>query len=139
MLAGFSLVPIDGPGPYNYTFEYGAYEAGGAVGVRAATTGRWNFLDDRGLEVEEFHVYWVGETLTAQWQWTIGAMDQGEVRDLYVTISTDLNPAGQQEFVRPGTYALNAGPLVEGVVASTSLSTGAVCPGVEVEVLTQTA
>lgn len=138
MLEGFSFVPIDKPGPYNYTLVYTVYEVGAAVGITDGTTTRCNYLDEQGVALGDFHVYWSEETLKTHWEWNIGSMSKGAFRELYLTISTDTNPAGQQEFVAPGKHFLNSGPIVEGVAESTGLSTGATCTGIEIEVLRKT-
>lgn len=139
MLEGISFVPIDKPGPYYYTFEYNAYEVGATVGIIDGGVARWNFLDERGVELGDLRVYWSEETLKAHWAWNLGSMNEGDVKELYLTISTDTNPAGQQEFATPGTYSLNSGPIVEGIVESTGMSTGATCAGIEIDVFKKTA
>jgi hypothetical protein len=138
MLEGFSFVPIDKPGPYNYTMEYSAYEAGAAVSITDGTTARCNYLGEQGVALGDFHVYWCEATLKTHWEWNIGSMNEGAFRELYLTISTDTNPAGQQEFVAPGTYFLNSGPIVEGIAEFTGLPTGATCTGIEIEVFKET-
>jgi len=65
-------------------------------------------------------------------------MDEGEVREVYLTISTDTNSDGLQEFTSPGTYFLNSGATVEGIVESTGKQTGAESTGIEIEVLEKT-
>jgi hypothetical protein len=134
MVEGFSFVPIDKPGPYNYTFEYGAYESGGGVSVTDGTSVWTGYLNETGVAFDGFVVYWTDETLKTNFEWDIGSMDAGEAREVYLTVSTDTNPDGQQEFASPGTYFLNSGATVEGIVDSTGKKTSAESCGIEIEV-----
>lgn len=45
--------------------------------------------------------------------WDIGTHEPGENATLYLTMATDLNPAGRQEYTSPGTYELNSGAVVK--------------------------
>ncbi|MHA1562354.1 MAG: hypothetical protein ACTSPA_09545, partial [Promethearchaeota archaeon] len=45
--------------------------------------------------------------------WDIGDLDPGEKAKLYLLISTDLNPAGQQEYSSPGIFELNSGATLK--------------------------
>jgi hypothetical protein len=45
--------------------------------------------------------------------WNIGTHEPGEYAILYLTMATDLNPAGHQEYTSPGTYFLNSGATVK--------------------------
>jgi len=45
--------------------------------------------------------------------WDIGTHEPGEYATLYLTMATDLNPAGKQEYTSPGTYELNSGAVVK--------------------------
>ena len=45
--------------------------------------------------------------------WDIGTHETGEYATLYLTMATDLNPAGHQEYTSPGTYELNSGLVVK--------------------------
>jgi len=138
MIEGVSFVPIERPGPYNYTFEYGAYESGGSVSVTDGASVWTGSLDETGVSFDGFVVFWTEESLEAHFEWDIGSMDEGDVKEVYLTISTDTNPAGLQEFTSPGTYFLNSGATVEGIVESTGKQTSAESTGIEIEVLEKT-
>lgn len=45
--------------------------------------------------------------------WDIGDLDSGETAKMYFLISTDLNPAGQQEYSSPGVFELNSGATLK--------------------------
>jgi uncharacterized repeat protein (TIGR01451 family) len=45
--------------------------------------------------------------------WDIGDLDPGETALLIVLVSTDLNPAGKQEYTSPGFYELNSGATLK--------------------------
>ena len=45
--------------------------------------------------------------------WDIGTHEPGEYATLYLTMATDLNPAGKQEYTSPGTYELNSGAVTK--------------------------
>jgi len=134
MIEGVSFVAIEKPGPYNYTFEYGAYEYGGGVSVTDGTTVWTGYLDETGVTFDGFFVYWTEETLKADFEWNIGPMNEGESKEVYLTVSTDTDPDGLQEFTAPGTYFLNSGATVEGIVDSTGKKTSAESCGIEIEV-----
>jgi len=138
MIEGISFVPIEKPGPYNYTFEYGAYEPGGSVSVTDGATVWTGSLDETGVRFDGFVVYWTDGSLKAHFEWDIGSMDEGDVKEIFLTISTDTNPDGLQEFTLPGTYFLNSGATVEGIVDSTGKKTSAESTGIEIEVLQKT-
>lgn len=134
MIEGISFVAIEKPGPYNYTFDYGAYESGGGVSVTDGTTVWTGYLDETGVTFDGFVVYWTGESLEANLEWTVGSMDEGEAKEVYLTVSTDTDPDGQQEFASPGTHLLNYGASVEGIVESTGKKTSAESNFIEIEV-----
>jgi hypothetical protein len=134
MVEGISFVPIEKPGPYNYTFEYDVYESGGGVTVTDGTSVWTGYLDGTGVTFDGFVVYWTDESLEANLEWNIGAMDEGEAKEVYLTVSTDINPDGQQEFASPGTHLLNYGASVEGIVESTGKKTSAESNFIEIEV-----
>jgi len=134
MIEGISFVAIDKPGPYNYTFEYGVYEAGGGVSVTDGTSVWTGSLDETGVTFDGFVVYWTGESLEAHLEWDAGSMDEGEAKEIYLTVSTDINPNGQQEFTSPGAHLLNYGASVEGIVESTGKKTSAESNFIEIQV-----
>jgi hypothetical protein len=45
--------------------------------------------------------------------WEIGYLDPGVEAKLAFHISTDLNPAGKQEYTSPGCYELNSGATLK--------------------------
>lgn len=135
MIEGVSFVPIERPGPYNYTFNYDVYESGGGVSVSDGVNVWSGSLDEAGVAFDGFVVYWTGETLEAHLEWNVGLMKEGEVAEIYVTVSTDTNLDGQQEFASPGCYLLNSGATVEGIVEATGKQTSAESCGIEIEVL----
>jgi len=45
--------------------------------------------------------------------WNIGTLLKGETAILIFKISTDLNPAGKQEYTSPGCYELNSGAVLK--------------------------
>ena len=135
MIEGVSFVPIEKPGPYNYTFDYGAYESSGSVSITDGATVWAGYLNETGVTFGAFAVYWTNGTLMARFEWDVGSMDEGEVKELYVTISTDTNPDGQQEFTSPGTYFLNSGVTAEGIVESTGEQATAQSSGIKIDVV----
>ena len=135
MIEGVSFVAIEKPGPYNYTFEYGAYESGGGVSVTDGASVWTGSLDETGVTFDGFVVYWTAFTLMANFEWDVGSMDEGDVEEVYLTVSTDTDPGGRQEFTSPGTYFLNSGATVEGIVESTGKQISAESTGIEIEVL----
>lgn len=135
MIEGVSFVPIEKPGPYNYTFEYGAYESGGVVSVTDGATVWTGYLNETGVTFDAFVVHWTGESLGAHLKWDVGSMDEGDVREVYLTVSTDTNPDGLQEFTSPGTYFLNSGATAEGIVESTGKPTTGESDGIEIDVV----
>ena len=135
VVEGVSFVPIEKPGPYNYTFEYETYELGGVVSVTDGATVWRGYLNETGVAFGDFVFYWSDETLVASFEWYAGSMEETEVKELYVTISTDTNPGGQQEFTSPGTYFLNSGVTAEALIESTGKPTTAESDGIEIEVL----
>ena len=134
MVEGISFLPIEKPRPYNYTFEYSAYESGGGVSVTDGTSVWTGYLNETGVTFDGFVVFWTDETLEANLEWTVGSMDEGEAKEIYLTMSTDTDPDGQQEFASPGTYFLNYGATVDGIVDSTGKQTSAESNCVKIEV-----
>lgn len=45
--------------------------------------------------------------------WDIGTHEPGQHAILYLTMATDINPGGHQEYTSPGTYWLNSGAVVK--------------------------
>jgi len=134
MIEGVSFVAIEKPGPYNYTFEYGAYEFGASVSVIDGSSVWTGYLDEAGVAFDDFVVYWTDLSLKAHFAWNIGSMGEGDVKEIYLTISTDMNPDGLQEFASPGTHFLSSGATVMGIIESTGKQTIAESTGIDIEV-----
>lgn len=134
MMEGVSFVAIDKPGPYKYTFEYGAYEFGAAVRVIDGPLVWTGYLDEAGVTFDDFVIYWTDLSLKAHFAWNIGSMGEGDVKEIYLTISTDTNPDGLQEFTSPGTHFLSSGAMAMGTVESTGKQTIAESTGIDIEV-----
>lgn len=45
--------------------------------------------------------------------WEVGTLAPGEMAEIRFEISTDLNPAGHQEYTSPGCYELNSGAVLK--------------------------
>jgi len=54
--------------------------------------------------------------------WYIGTHEPGEEAIIHLTMATDLNPAGKQEYTSPGTYTLNSGAVVKKIYAGVKYS-----------------
>ncbi len=118
MIEGVSFTAIDRPGPYQYTFDYGAYESGASVSVTNGTY-TWNgFLNENGVEFGDFVVKWTGDSLKPNFEWNVGSMAANASRLVYVTTSTRTNADGLQEFASPGNYVMNTGAVVKGYLES---------------------
>lgn len=65
------------------------------------------------LIFEEYTILWTGKSTKVHFMWEIGDMDPDEERVLFLVISTDLNPAGKQEYTSCGDYELNSGAVVK--------------------------
>jgi len=114
--------------PFDYTFDYSAGnpwpEQHEVITVRdqdgdAVATGH---VDWRGVQFQgefdsgdedTFIIEWTGKSCKAHFQWIIGPMEENENKRIYIVISTDINPGGQQEFTSPGTHFLNSGATVK--------------------------
>jgi hypothetical protein len=46
-------------------------------------------------------------------RWDIGDLDSGDSAILTMVISTDINPAGKQEYTSPGCYIMNSGAVLK--------------------------
>lgn len=57
--------------------------------------------------------YTTGKSEKVHLTWYIGTLSPGELVWLNFTISTDLNPAGRQEYTTQGVYELNSGPVLK--------------------------
>ena len=135
VIEGISFVAIEKPGPYEYTFSYSAYQFGGGVSVTDGATVWTGYLNETGVVFDTFVVYWTDETLKAHVECDVGSMGEGDVEEIYLTISTDTSPDGLQECTSAGTHLLNSGAAVEGIVDSTGKQASAESDGIEIEVL----
>jgi hypothetical protein len=63
-----------------------------------------------------------GETEKAHVKWTIGDLAVGTIETLVLEVSTDLNPAGHQEYTEPGIYELNSGCVLKAYVEGKKVS-----------------
>lgn len=54
-----------------------------------------------------------GKSEKVKLTWTIGDLSPVSGASLWLTVSTDLNPSGKQEFTSPGCYELNSGSVVK--------------------------
>jgi hypothetical protein len=125
-----SVLPHPGPDPepdLTYTFDYGKdteverITPGQDVSVDGVngTVDKGDMFKEPfggGITFDDFRIFWTGNSCKVHFMWTIGAMGAGDTEVIYLVISTDLNPAGHQEFTSPGTAFLNSGATVKGFV-----------------------
>lgn len=57
--------------------------------------------------------YTKGKSEKVHLTWYVGTLNFNEDATLVIYVSTDLNPAGKQEYTSPGTYELNSGPTMK--------------------------
>jgi len=131
-----SVLPSPGPDPeptLTYTFDYDGKDTeverityGQDVSANGATgtvdKGDMFKGSDGGINFGDFRIFWTGNSCKVHFRWTIGAMTAGETAVIYLVISTDLNPAGHQEFTSCGTAFLNSGATVKGFVNGRQVS-----------------
>ena len=113
---------------FSYTFGYSGAKYGNplrdgtvVVADNYGSNGGSGCVDSLGVEfgpttigaTKEFFVYWTGNSCKAHFQWNIGPMGPEETRIIYLVVSTDLNPAGHQEFTSPGITYLNSGATLK--------------------------
>jgi hypothetical protein len=67
--------------------------------------------------------------------WEIGDLDPGETARLILLVSTDLNPAGHQEYTSPGIYELNSGATLKFIDPLQDMQLSAVTDSIYVTVL----
>ena len=117
--------PYQIPAPFDFSFTYtgGVYdepERDDAVDIIApdASTVESGFVNKTGVsfnatfeddDEDTFKIMWTGNSCKVHFNWTIGPMEEGEIKEMYLVISTDKNPAGHQEFTSPGITFLNSG------------------------------
>lgn len=112
------------PGPMEYTLTYtGQPIIGETVTVTERTSATdpgtvvvSQTVEKKGeLTFDDCTILWTGKSTKVHFMWEIGAMAAGEERVLFLVISTDMNPAGKQEYTSPGEYELNSGAVVKGI------------------------
>jgi hypothetical protein len=113
-------VPPEVNGEFSFSFWYDTVKYGNPVrdgNVVVAGPGYTNpqtgTVNADGVTFGEFYIYWTGNSCKAHFQWNIGPMDEGDTRTIYLVISTDLNPAGHQEFTSTGITYLNSGATLK--------------------------
>jgi len=93
------------------------------------------------LEVNEWILYCgdaetrlTGKTEKAHLRWTIGTMSQGDLCVSDLIISTDINPAGQQEYTdeEPTVHDLNSGATLKFIASDTGFQCSAHTPPIMV-------
>ncbi len=129
MIEGIS---VDTPkyDPYDYNFTYVDYEWNGDVNVN----GYSGKLNKDGISFGDFDIYWTGKSVKAHFMWDIGDMSADETKTIYVTVSTDTNPRGWQEYTSCGEYWLNSGATVKAIVDSTGKQFSAESDGIKIDV-----
>jgi len=72
------------------------------------------------LQIDDYYAtrgdvswYTTGNSEKVHLEWTIDQLYLNWAAYLYLTVSTDLNPAGRQEYTSPGCYELNSGPTMK--------------------------
>ncbi len=58
-------------------------------------------------------IRYTGRSEKAHLTWNVGTLQPDEWAWFTLEISTDLNPAGRQEYTSPGVYELNSGPTMK--------------------------
>jgi hypothetical protein len=129
-------LPSPGPDPepaLTYAFDYDGKDTeveritpGQDVSANGATgtvdKGDMFRGTDGGINFGDYRIFWTGNSCKVHFMWTIGDMTAGETAVVYLVISTDLNPAGHQEFTSCGTAFLNSGATVKGFVDGRQVS-----------------
>jgi hypothetical protein len=70
-------------------------------------------IDEVSITHGDWSYYTRGESAKVFLRWDIGDLDPGETARLILLVSTDLNPAGHQEYTSPGEYELNSGATLK--------------------------
>ncbi|MHC4352643.1 MAG: hypothetical protein ACYS0H_07990 [Planctomycetota bacterium] len=70
-------------------------------------------VDGYSAETGEVELETKGKSKKVKLTWTVGTLFPGSRSSLRVYVSTDLNPAGKQEYTSPGCYELNSGSVVK--------------------------
>jgi len=123
MIEGISLTtpkgdPRQTPDPFDYIFRYRPYGRDGLVFINGRQLGR---LNKRGVRFGvpsspfRFFIFWTGKSVKVHFEWIIGSMSEGETQTIFLTVSTDKNPAGHQEYTSEGCYELNSGATVKAI------------------------
>ena len=80
-------------------------------------------LDETGMS-EKVHLFWY-----------IGSLKPGKTARLILLVSTDLNPAGHQEYTEPGIYEMNSGATLKFIDPEQNMQLSAVTAPLYVTVL----
>ena len=67
--------------------------------------------------------------------WYIGDLQPGETARITILVSTDLNPAGHQEYTEPGIYEMNSGATLRFIDPEQDMQLSAVTDSIYVTVL----
>jgi len=67
--------------------------------------------------------------------WYIGDLEPGETARIIILVSTDLNPAGYQEYTTPGIYEMNSGATLKFIDPEQDMQLSAVTDSIYVTVL----
>ena len=130
MIEGISLTtpkgdPRQTSDPFDYILRYRPYGRDGLVFINGRQLGR---LNKRGVRFGvpgspfRFFIFWTGKSVKVHFEWIIGPMSEGETQTIFLTVSTDTNPAGHQEYTSCGWYDLNSGATVKAMVGGTQYS-----------------
>jgi hypothetical protein len=100
------------------TMNYGtlAIEAGDEWDPKADIN-KDNIIDMRDLHTVAKHLgltlWTTGKSEKVHLYWYIGDLAPGETARIIILVSTDLNPAGHQEYTEPGIYEMNSGATLK--------------------------
>lgn len=76
-----------------------------------------------------------GKTDKVHLFWYIGDLAPGETARIIILVSTDLNPAGHQEYTAPGVYEMNSGATLKFIDPEQDMQLSAVTDSIYVTVL----
>ena len=96
-------------------------------------------VDGRDLGVVTLNwgltLWLTGKTDKVHLFWYIGDLAPGETARLILLVSTDLNPAGHQEYTEPGIYEMNSGATLKFIDPEQDMQLSAVTDSIYVTVL----
>jgi len=79
-----------------------------------------------------------GTTEQVHLTWNIGNLQPRETAKLTILVSTDINPAGKQEYTKPGIYAVNSGATLKFIDPEQNMQLSAVTAPIYVTVFPAT-